>query len=64
MIALLKEEYQRILDNNILQMSIQAVREQFHPLHFSDIKIIDSILWGFVSKAKGGALLYRDIQYL
>ena len=42
-------EYQRILSNNLLGLSIQAFRQQFNPQRFTDTKVIDSLLWAYVT---------------
>jgi len=57
-------EYQRILKNNLLAPSIAAFRKKFHPQNFSDEKIIDSLIWGYVSLSKDGAVAGGQIQYL
>lgn len=38
-------EYNRVLDNGLLTASIQAFRQRFNPQHFTDIKVIDSLIW-------------------
>jgi hypothetical protein len=56
----LVEEYERVLDRGILNRSIEEFRRTFEPdsLRFSDVKVIDSLIW------KCAALLRsRDIKY-
>jgi len=40
-------EYNRVLDGRLLHVSIQAFRQRFRPHHFSDVKIIDSLIWAW-----------------
>jgi hypothetical protein len=61
--SFLKAEYQRILANNLLAPSLVAFRDRFKPLHFTDEKIIDSLLWGYVSLLRGGGIVGGQIQY-
>ena len=60
----LVQEYARIIANNLLAPSIQAFRQKFNPIRFTDEKIIDSLLWAYVAvlRNKGitsGTILYR-----
>jgi len=52
----LKGKYKAILDKENLTTSIDAFRKQFNPTEFTDEKIIDSLIWGFVAFVdyKGG----------
>lgn len=59
----LVSEYGRILNNNLLSMSIQAFRQQFNPQQFTDEKIIDSLIWAFVSLQKNSAAGNRPVIY-
>jgi len=43
-------EYNKVLDDGLLEGSIQAFRERFNPQHFSDIKVIDSLIWASSSR--------------
>ena len=61
--SFLCSEYQRILTNNLLAQSIAAFRKHFNPHHFTDEKIIDSLIWGYVSLSKGGAVAEGQVQY-
>jgi len=56
-------EYRRILDNDLLGASILKFREVLNPKTFTDEKIIDSLIWGFVSIQKGGAASRKEIVY-
>lgn len=42
-------EYNRILNEGLLAPSIQAFRQHFNPQHFTDIKVIDSLIWAFIN---------------
>lgn len=44
----LVNEYNRILNEGLLAPSIQAFRQHFNPQHFTDIKVIDSLIWAFI----------------
>jgi hypothetical protein len=57
-------EYQRILAQNLLAPSIAAFRSHFTPRHFTDEKVIDSLIWGYVSLLKGGAAVQKQITYV
>lgn len=60
----LVNEYDRIIANNLLHQSIVRFREELHPEEFTDIKIIDSLIWAFVTWAKrGAALVNGHLQY-
>jgi hypothetical protein len=56
-------EYTRVLTNGLLTFSIQAFRAQFNPQHFTDVKIIDSLIWAFVLLLNNGALMNGQIIY-
>jgi hypothetical protein len=60
----LGQEYQRICANNLPGVSIQAFRQQFNPVHFTDENVIDSLLGAFVallrkSGVTNGTIIYR-----
>lgn len=42
-------EYNRVLNEGLLAPSIQAFRQDLVPQHFTDIKVIDSLLWAFIN---------------
>jgi hypothetical protein len=50
----LLQEYQRVLERNLLQPSMRAFRQRFPPDVFrnSDVKVIDWLIWTFVSLAR------------
>jgi hypothetical protein len=57
------EEYQRIISNGLIKESLLLFHKRFQPNYFSDVKIIDSLLWAFVSLLKKGGFLNKDIMY-
>ena len=59
----LVQEYQRILRKKLLVRSISSFRKQLQPQHFTDEKVIDSLLWAVVSMLKRGALVGGQIIY-
>lgn len=40
-------EYNRVLHDGLLTVSIQSFRQHFNPQSFTDIKVIDSLIWAF-----------------
>lgn len=56
-------EYNRILNQELLAQSIQAFRDHFNPQHFTDIKVIDSLIWAFVNLLRNGGGLEGIIVY-
>ncbi|EHH1051807.1 hypothetical protein J7I00_004551 [Vibrio parahaemolyticus] len=60
----LKSEYERILSLGLLEHSINSFRTYFEvDEEFSDHKIIDSLLWAFVSFSQRGAIIERKLSY-
>jgi hypothetical protein len=59
----LVHEYNRILNEGLLAPSIQAFRDHFSPQSFTDIKIIDSLIWAFVSLLNDGGGMNGVIIY-
>ncbi len=57
------EEYHRVLNGGLLAPSIQAFRQHFNPQHFSDIKVIDSLIWAFISLLRNGGAMNGAIIY-
>jgi hypothetical protein len=56
-------EYRLVISQNLLASSIVAFRNHFNPVHFTDEKIIDSLIWGYVSWLKSGALVEGQVHY-
>ena len=44
----LSDEYTRVLANGLLAKSIRAFRSKFNPKHFTDVRIIDLLIWTYV----------------
>lgn len=59
----LKQEYARVLKNNLLATAIQEFRSRLNPKHFTDEKIVDSLIWAFVGLLWKGALQKGQIAY-
>ncbi|WP_295587696.1 hypothetical protein [uncultured Lamprocystis sp.] len=59
----LRSEYARILANDLLAASITAFRAAFLPVYFTDEKVIDSLLWAFVSRLRSGATREGSVIY-
>lgn len=50
-------EYNRVLHNGLLTGSIQAFRQHFNPQQFTDIKVIDSLIWAFSPRENGNRMI-------
>jgi hypothetical protein len=59
----IKQEYARVLQNNLLATAIQEFRSRLNPKHFTDEKIVDSLIWAFVGLLWKGALQKGQIAY-
>jgi hypothetical protein len=59
----LRQEYARVLQNNLLATAIQEFRSRLNPKHFTDEKIVDSLIWAFVGLLWKGALQKGQIAY-
>jgi hypothetical protein len=59
----LRQEYARVLQNNLLAPAIQEFRLRLNPKHFTDEKIVDSLIWAFVGLLRKGALQKGQIAY-
>ncbi len=55
-------EYERVIREHILTDSIMRFRYEFQPAHFTDVRIIDSLIWAFVNLARQGR--FRDQTFL
>jgi hypothetical protein len=49
----LVKEYGRVLQNRVLDKPIACFRKKLNPERFVDMKIIDSLIWAFVTWARG-----------
>lgn len=56
----LKQEYERVRNEEILNPAIHAFRQRFNPQHFTEEKIIDSLIWA--SYLDQGGLLDAEIE--
>ncbi len=57
-------EYNRIMGNNFLLVSMNYIRETYHLNEFvTDIKIIDSIIWAFVKYLREGNVENGNILF-
>jgi len=56
-------EYNRVLNEGLLVPSIQAFREHFDPQYFTDIKVIDSLIWAFIGLLRNNGLGNGEIIY-
>ena len=57
-------EYGRVLNEGLLAPSITAFRERFSCADtFTDIKIIDTLIWRFAAMLSGGALISGSVKY-
>ncbi|MBI1814602.1 MAG: hypothetical protein HYR72_06470 [Deltaproteobacteria bacterium] len=61
--AFLSREYARILANGLLRKSMAAFRARFKPVHFTDEKVIDSLIWATVSRLRDGGLRDGSVIY-
>jgi len=59
----LNYEYKRIIENGLLQESIKAFRKSYNPKYFTDEKIIDSLIWAFISYGYNGAVIDKNIVF-
>lgn len=59
----LKQEYSRVLQYNLLATAIQEFRSRLTPKHFTDEKVVDSLIWAFVAHLWKGGLQKGQIAY-
>lgn len=59
----LKQEYARVLQNNLLATAIQEFRVRLNAQRFTDEKVVDSLIWAFVGLLWNGALPKGQITY-
>lgn len=62
------KEYKRVKEKHLLDESIQRFRDELKPKEFKDVKVIDSLIWAFVTRAQGGrgkdpAFLNEELEY-
>lgn len=61
--AFLTQEYRRVLGQGLLTAGIQEFRRQFNPQHITDEKIVDSLIWAFVSLLNDGGITNKTLVY-
>lgn len=60
----LRNEYCRIMENNLLEVAMEEFRERFAVGdEYSNMKLIDTLLWRFTALLKSGAIRNGDIPY-
>lgn len=59
----LKREYQRIIENCLLDRSINSFRERFDNNIITDERVIDCLIWSFVGIANKGGFRNNDFIY-
>lgn len=57
------QEYARVLNQGLLATAMQEFRVRLNPQHFTDEKIVDSLIWAFVGLLRKGALPKGQIAY-
>lgn len=57
------DEFNRVLNEGLLTPSIEAFRMHFTPQHFSDTKVIDSLIWALISMLNRGGGMAGAITY-
>jgi hypothetical protein len=51
-------KYNQIMHNGFLAESIQAFRQRFNPQHFTDIKVIDSLIWASSPRENSNRMIW------
>ena len=59
----LRSEYARILANDLLAASLTAFRTALLPVYFTEEKVIDSLIWAFVSRLRNGGTRDASVIY-
>lgn len=59
----LAAEYRRVINQDLLADSIFKFRKHFRPETFTEEKIVDSLIWGFVALQKKGAMCKGEVLY-
>jgi hypothetical protein len=54
----LVHEYNRVLQEGLLTKSIQAFRQRFKSQYFTDIKVIDSLIWASSPRKSGHRMIW------
>lgn len=61
--AFLTDEYGRIISDGLLSPAIKQFRKKLQPKTFTDQKVVDSLLWAFVSMQKDNGLGTKKMLY-
>ncbi|SEI45273.1 hypothetical protein SAMN04244572_00336 [Azotobacter beijerinckii] len=57
-------EYKRVIENNLLGQAIEQFRERFEVgIEYSDVKLIDTLIWRYTALLKSGAIRNGQMQY-
>lgn len=56
-------EYDRIISEKLLQNSIWAFYERFNAHNFTTQKVIDSLIWAFISFVRSGRVISGEVVY-
>jgi hypothetical protein len=54
----LVHEYNQVLQDGLLTESIQVFRQRFKPQYFTDIKVIDSLIWASSPRKNGNRMIW------
>lgn len=53
----------RVLKHNLLALAIKCFRQTLKPQHFTDEKVIDSLIWAYVATLWDGGVTKGTILY-
>ncbi|MBU0712581.1 hypothetical protein KKA87_11800 [bacterium] len=60
----LRSEYKRIIRDNLLKQTMVQFRNKFGiGIEYSDVKLIDTLIWRYTALLKSGAIRNGQIQY-
>lgn len=59
----LVREYARIISEKLLEKSIWAFYERFNARNFTTQKVIDSLIWAFISFVRSGRVISGDVIF-
>jgi hypothetical protein len=59
----LTQEYRRVIEQELLAVAIQEFRRQLDPQHITDEKIVDSLVWAFVTLLNDGGIPNKTVVY-
>lgn len=61
--AFLQSEYDRVLKHHLLAQAITCFRQTLKPQHFTDEKVVDSLIWAYVATLWDGGITKGVILY-